>query len=328
MFIEPMMAASLPEKKRPDITYENGYILEAKHDGMRAIISKVNGKIEVYSRVGKTYAQHLPKIVEQFDKLPDNTILDGELMVKTGTKMFGENVVPVPDFNQTMRIMGSGWEKAVDRQEEHTVTFYVFDVLQFDNLDHTDMAYETRTSALRDIARHYNLEDVEVAPAWGEWDEDTLLDLLKEGIEGAILKNKDSTYLSGKRRANTWYKVKAELTADVVVMGFTEAKEGKTGKFSGLIGAIRFGAYNDAGELVEVGQCSGMTDEMRTGWTAVRDFMPEGVIPVNPKNGTQYVIEIKYNDLLATGTPRHPQYRTERFDKRPEDCLMTQFTEV
>lgn len=315
MFIEPMMAMALSEKKRDSITYENGYILEAKHDGMRAIISKIDGKIEVYSRVGKTYAQHIPKIVEQFDKLPEGTILDGELMVKTGDMVIDGKTIPVPDFNQTMRIMGSGWEKAVARQEDHTITFYVFDVLRFGGEDYTESPYWSRADTLADLIRHYQMEHVEVAPAWGEWDEQTLKDLLSAGIEGAILKNKNSSYLPGKRRANTWYKVKAELTADVVVMGFTEAKEGVTGKFLGLIGAIKFGAYNDAGELQEVGQCSGMTDEVRRYWTDIWDNV----------DITERVIEIKYNDLLATGTPRHPQYRTERFDKRPEDCLMSQF---
>lgn len=311
-----MMAATMSEKKRPDVTYENGYHLEAKHDGVRAIVSKIDGKVEIYSRTEHTYSEHFPKLVEQFMKLPDGTILDGELMVSdSSVKISGGQFVPVPNFRRTMEILGSNPDKAIERQEESAMKFYAYDILQMDGIDLVSDPYESRTLILTTLLKQFNLSFVDWAPVWGPWDDSTLEALLKAGIEGAILKNKDSVYLPGKRRANTWYKVKAELTADVVVTGFTEAKEGKTGKFAGLIGAIKFGAYNDAGELVEVGQCSGMTDEVRKYWTDIWDN-----VDITPR-----VIEIKYNDLIGDGTPRHPQYRTERFDKRPEDCLMTQF---
>lgn len=317
MFIEPMMAASMSEKKRPDVTYENGYLLEAKHDGVRAIVSKIDGKVEIYSRTEHTYSEHFPKLVEQFMKLPDGTILDGELMVSdSSVKISGGQFVPVPNFGRTMEILGSNPDKAIARQEESVMKYYAYDILQKDGISLLPATQENRSRTLTLLLKQYDLPFVDCAPEWGPWDESTLEALLKAGIEGAILKFKDSSYLPGKRRANTWYKVKAELTADVVVTGFTEAKEGVTGKFLGLIGAVKFGAFNSEGELQEVGQCSGMTDEVRKYWTDIRDA---------GEDTEGRVIEIKYNDTLATGTPRHPQYRTERFDKRPEDCLMSQF---
>ncbi len=317
MFIEPMLAAAMSEKKRPSVTFENGYHLEAKHDGVRAIVTKIDGKVEIYSRTANTYSEHFPKLVEQFMKLPDGTILDGELMVSDSSiKIAGGQFIPVPNFHETMRILGSNPEKAIARQEEAIMKFYAYDILLMDGIDLISDPYESRTMFLTTLLKQFNLSFVDWAPVWGPWDETTLDDLLKAGIEGAIMKHKDSTYYPGKRRANTWYKFKAELTADVVVMGFTEAKEGKTGKFKGLVGAIIFGAYNEDGELVEVGQCSGMTDEVRKYWTDIRDA---------GEDTEGRVIEIKYNDTLATGTPRHPQYRAERLDKRPKDCLMSQF---
>lgn len=316
MFIEPMAAAKITEKKRPDITYENGYLLEAKHDGVRAIISKIDGKVEIYTRVGNILTEHFPKIIKQIQKVPDGTILDGELMVqKHWVNIPGGHMAPVPDFNATMRIVGSGTEVALQKQEDTIMNFYIFDILRYSGHDWTNYPYSKRSKELRKIIQPLDMSFIDAAPEWGPWDDTDLENLLKAGIEGAILKHKDSLYLPGKRRANTWYKVKSEITADVVVTGFTEAKEGVSGKFLGLIGAIRFGAYNDAGELVEIGQCSGMTDEVRKYWTSLRDS--------DSFHGK--VIEIKYNDVLATGSPRHPQYKIERLDKNPEDCLLTQF---
>lgn len=318
MFIEPMLASATPEKKRATLSDTSGYVLEPKHDGMRAIISKHNSEVKIYSRVGLEYQEHLPALVAEISQLPDGTVIDGELMVVKTWAIVSGRPVAVADFNATMRIMGSGPEKAIARQDAQQIEFCAFDVLKVDGVSLESKAYVDRMNALEDLLDEYSMPSIFDNAVMHVWDESTIDALWEAGIEGAILKNANSVYIPGKRRANTWYKVKAELTADVVVMGFTDAKEGKTGKFLGKVGAIRFGAYNAAGELVEVGQCSGMNDAERDRWTAIRD------------NGGEIfaVIEVKYNDLVGSGefgTPRHPQFKTERIDKHPTDCLMEQF---
>jgi ATP-dependent DNA ligase len=319
MFIEPMLASTTSEKKRATLSDKTGYVLEPKHDGMRAIISKHNGEVKIYSRVGLEYQEHLPALVEQASKLLDGTVLDGELMVVKAWEEIGGRPVAVADFNQTMRIMGSGPEKAIARQVDHEIQFCAFDILKVGAVPFWSDHYELRMIMLEGLLSDFPMSSVFQNVYMRDWDDTTINELWDAGIEGAILKKTDSVYIPGKRRANTWYKVKAELTADVVVMGFTDAKEGKTGKWLGKVGALIFGAYNDQQELVEVGQCSGMTDAERDRWTSIRDY---------DVDNTLRVIEVKYNDLVGSGefgTPRHPQFKTERIDKRPEDCLMEQF---
>lgn len=318
MFIEPMLASTTPEKKRATLSDKTGYVLEPKHDGMRAVISKHNGEIKIYSRVGLEYQEHLPALVEQASHLLDGTVIDGELMVVKSWETINGHSVAVADFNQTMRIMGSGPEKAVARQEQHEIKFCAFDLVKFCGHSWENDPYELRAIGLEGLLIDFPMPSVFQNVYMRDWDDSVIDELWEAGIEGAILKKTDSVYIAGKRRANTWYKVKAELTADVVVMDFTEAKEGKTGKWLGKVGALVFGAYNDQQELVEVGQCSGMTDAERDRWTDIRDMA----------DITERVIEVKYNDLVGSGefgTPRHPQFKTERIDKRPEDCLMEQF---
>lgn len=318
MFIEPMLASTTSEKKRTTLSDTSGYVLEPKHDGMRAIISKHNGEIKIYSRVGLEYQEHLPALVAELADLPDNTVLDGELMVIKSRALIGANLVAVADFNATMRIMGSGPEKAIARQEETKVRFCAFDMPMIEGLSLENEPFRTRLKLLTDVLDGNNFSSIFQNTVMDEWDDSVIDELWEAGIEGAILKNVNSAYIPGKRRANTWYKVKAELTADVALIGFTDAKEGKTGKWLGKVGALVFGAYNDQQELVEVGQCSGMNDAERDRWTAIRDSGVE----------LTQVIEVKYNDLVGSGTfgtPRHPQFKTERIDKRREDCLMEQF---
>ena len=318
MFLEPMMASAANEKKRATLSHITGYWLEPKHDGMRAIVAKDDGVVRIYSRAGLSYEDHLPKLVEQFMQLPEGTTLDGELMVVKKTASVRGHLIKVADFNATMRILGSLPEKAMKRQEDLTVEFCAFDVPRLREKSLEDVVYTERIKALDDLIDDQNMPSVFKNPTLSEWDYRFIDELMEQGIEGAILKNVNSLYLSGKRRSNNWYKVKAELTADVVVMGFTEAKEGKTGKWLGKVGAIIFGAYNADNELVEIGQCSGMSDAERDRWTAIRDS----------QDLTVRVIEVKYNDLVGSGefgTPRHPQFKTERIDKRPLDCLLDQF---
>lgn len=314
MFLEPMLASSANDKKRASLTPEN-YWLEPKHDGMRAVIIKENGSVQIFSRVGLEYTEHLPNLVEECSGLLEGTVLDGELMVvKDNVEISGLNVA-VADFNTTMRIMGSSPEKAVKRQEDHTIRFCAFDLPRYGLSSLESKGYKERLYSLSALIHQSDFNLVFQNAVIRDWSDQTISDLWDAGIEGAILKNIDSKYVAGKRRANTWYKIKSELTGDVVVTGYTEAKEGK---FFGKIGAITFGAYDASGELVEVGQCSGMSDAERDRWTAIRDS----------GDGLTRVIEIKYNDLIgsqAFGTPRHPQFKIERLDKLPQDCKLDQF---
>ena len=73
-----------------------------------------------------------------------------------------------------------------------------------------------------------------------------------------MLKRLDAEYVQGGRPTNNWYKAKKSATFDCVVMGFSLGK----GKYNTQIGAVRFGQYHN-GNLVELGQASGMTDADR-----------------------------------------------------------------
>jgi ATP-dependent DNA ligase len=144
-------------------------------------------------------------------------------------------------------------------------------------------------------------------------------DILARGGEGVILKRFDHRY--GDKTG--WVKVKAEWTADVVIMGFIPAKEMSkkvNGDVSvtkyakaGLIGAIQCGQYagrvQDELQFVEVATVSGMDDQLRCEFTA------------RPKKYIGQVIEIAHNGREPTGRFRHPRFKRFRDDKRAKDCV-------
>lgn len=326
-FIPAQLAKPAPKNKPLGDPFWDTYTLEPKHDGMRAVVVVGDdGEVQVQSRTDKPYALHVPHLVDWFETFPKGTVLDGELAVIDRYEEVFDQYVPVVDFNATMRIMGSGWEKAVARQDPNTkdskqISFIIFDALRYEKVDLTALHQVYRRRYVETIRKYLPYYAPIVANP--EFTISSLYTeiydvLLAKGIEGAVMKNTYAEYVPGKRQNKAWYKFKTVATADVVVTGFTDAKEGVGGKYLGQIGAIKFGAYDEKGILHEIGQTSGMNDELRLWWTNVRDTGDK----------ESYVIEIKYNDLVGTEeykTPRHPQYITKRDDKEPKDCLMDQF---
>jgi DNA ligase-1 len=88
--------------------------------------------------------------------------------------------------------------------------------------------------------------------------EEMRLGVREEGVEGMMLKRRDSPYVAG-RKAGLWYKWKRDpLTADCVLM---YAQRG-SGKRSSFYSDYTFGCWSEAGELLPVGKAYfGFTDE-------------------------------------------------------------------
>lgn len=174
-------------------------------------------------------------------------------------------------------------------------------------------------------------------------------DIMRRGGEGVMLKNINGLYYSDKKPRWNWIKVKQSITSDVIITGFKNAKrdyEGdeldtweywynpSTGDYStrtqmgstvkeglipvtkffyyGWIGAVEFAQYNSAGVLVQVGFCSGLTEELRAGMT---------------ENSDKYIgecMEISAMERTKDGYFRHPQYLRMRPDKNPKDCIVNE----
>src|SRR5215217_3999684 len=75
-FITPMLARSVNE-----LPSRTGWIYELKLDGYRALVLKVRGVVTLFSRRGNNLSNNYPTITRAFSFLPDDTIVDGELVV-------------------------------------------------------------------------------------------------------------------------------------------------------------------------------------------------------------------------------------------------------
>jgi hypothetical protein len=122
-----------------------------------------------------------------------------------------------------------------------------------------------------------------------------LLDDLAPDVEGYVLKNGNM---------QDWVKLKPRLTVDLIISGYTEGQ----GKYAGLIGSIVCKTW----EGYSVADISGMADDVRR------------MISANPNEYLGQVVEVVYQNVGEKGRLRFPQFLRFRYDKDPQQCVVTQ----
>lgn len=313
--MQPMMALGL---KHEDIGKYANYVMEPKLDGWRLLIHAPGGSpVLALTRSGRDVMDRLPQawleLVEddlhKFWHYTNYEWLDCEFGYAHGYGYM--------DFNQTQRVMGSSAGEAQRKAVEYYHRYNNVDnpqsienwracptAIVFDIPD-AQGPLSFRRRELSPFENIWTSEAITVIPQMPEWDEN-YYNYIVVGChgEGAMLKNPNSDYLPGMRRANTWYKVKKFDTIDMFVTGFDPGQ----GKYEGLIGAI----VCQTTDGMEV-RCSGMSDDQRIFMTARQDRIIR----------ERWVLEVKYFGLTA-GTPRHPQFLRWREDKQADQCHWAQ----
>lgn len=195
-FFEPMQClavAKLPE----GLDWE----YEIKFDGYRALGIKSSGRVRLMSRNGNDFSARYPSITRALSKLPDDTVVDGEIVALDETGR--------PSFN-------------VLQNYNHAVTplqFYTFDLLHLAGKNLRDRALDERRDLLRarvmprmpvDILFSESLE----APA-----DEIVAAVEKQGLEGVIAKRRYSIYEPG-RRSGAWVKMRINKGQELVIGGY------------------------------------------------------------------------------------------------------------
>lgn len=250
----PLMLSHPIEDRELETITPAEFVAEWKWDGIRVQAAHQGGEKRLFSRTGDDISGAFPDVVEA---LPEGVVLDGELLV-----MRDDAVAPFNDLQQRLN------RKTVTAAmlKSHPAHIRLYDLLFEGDEDLRALPFGERRSRLEAWhARHApQRTDVSNIIDFGSIAELEALwaGARETGIEGLMLKRRDSPYLAGRPKGH-WYKWKrAPLTIDAVLM---YAQRG-SGKRSSYYSDYTFGVWREGEEgtpeLVPVGKSYfGFTDE-------------------------------------------------------------------
>jgi DNA ligase-1 len=225
---------------------------EWKWDGIRGQVILRSGTWSVWSRGEELMTDKFPEFDAWRMRLPDGTVLDGEIMAMREGK-------PLPFSLLQTRI---GRTRLSARSlKDAPVGFMAFDVLESDGEDWRMRPYSERRARLLELVEVVGDPGLQCSEtvAFGDWEELTLRrrEARERGSEGLMLKRMDSSYQAGRRRGD-WWKWKLEpMTVDAVLV---YAQKGH-GRRSNLYTDYTF-AVRDGDRLVVFAKAySGLTDK-------------------------------------------------------------------
>ncbi len=251
----PLMLAHPIEDVDWQYLNPNDISAEWKWDGIRVQVAAKNDQVRLFSRTGDDISKSFPEIGLAF--LGHNIVADGELLI-----MRDGAVAPFNDLQQRLN------RKTVTKKmlEGYPAHIRFYDLLYDGDDDIRSQPFHTRRKRLEDWHAHnapYH-SDVSTLVAFSDFENlhKIWAGTRSDGIEGLMLKNKNSPYLSGRPKGHWWKWKRAPLTLDCVLM---YAQRG-SGKRSSFYSDYTFGVWTDADDgtpaLVPVGKAySGFTDE-------------------------------------------------------------------
>ena len=182
-------------------------------------------------------------------------------------------------------------------------TYEVFDILFYDGEDLREHSMFERRMMLEKFFRDVRNPLVKLGEQIKKDKRAYYDSIVASGGEGVVLKDVSAAYGD----SGAWVKVKRYHLVDVVITGFTDAKEGKTAKYLGQIGAALCSVYTSTGQLLEVARVSGMDDATRLDMT---------------KNAASWIGKVVEIQAQEWGKDRlmHPRWSRVRDDVPAHDC--------
>ena len=156
----------------------------------------------MYSRNGKDFSARFPNVTRALDALPDETLLDGEVVA------VDEN--GRPSFSSLQNL-------------DRAPVFYVFDLPILAGEDLKSRPLEERRKHLRKLTRQLG-DPVRFSETFNVASGEMVAVVREHGLEGVVAKRRDSFYEPGKRSGG-WGQAAGESAAKLCPRGLRAARE-------------------------------------------------------------------------------------------------------
>ena len=180
------------------------WLYEIKLDGYRALAIKSGGEVKLRSRNDNDFNAKYPGIVEALAHLPNETVIDGEVVSLDGDGK--------PSFN-LLQNFGSG---------KAPLHFYVFDLLILSGEVVMGQTLLERRKLLETRILPKLTEPVRYSPTLDASLSDLIESVKAQGFEGLVAKRSDSKYEPGLR-SGAWQKMRVNQGQELVIGGFTQS---------------------------------------------------------------------------------------------------------
>jgi DNA ligase-1 len=291
---------------------------EWKWDDIRCQAIRRGGQTFLWSRGEENISEQFPDVVATCDRLPDGTVLDGEILPwRDGRSLpFGELQRRISRKKLTRKLLA-----------DIPVALVAFDLLEWEGRDIRSEPFLERRGRLDTlIEERFGGTNLIASPTVeaASWAELAALraDSRARAVEGLMLKRRSSPYGVGRTRGD-WWKWKIEpFTVDAVLI---YAQRG-SGKRASLYTDYTFGVW-DQGQLVPFAKAySGLTDEeIRHVDAFVRRNTTEKFGPVRTVK-PELVFELAFESIQASTrhrsgvAVRFPRILRQRLDKKITDA--------
>jgi DNA ligase-1 len=255
-FLPMMLAHPIEDDEMAALDLKKDFQVELKWDGIRVQLVKAEDIVEIYSRSGDEITNTFPEIAEAAREIDEREfVLDGELL----TLSDGE----IAPFNSLQQRLNRK-KVSIAMRSQYPAHLRLYDILVDNGEDIRSLPLSERRARLEAwMARHPSprldlSEIIEGADLGGlERLRHEARHQPRNGVEGLMLKRRESPYIAGRPRGH-WFKWKRRtLVLDCVMM---YAQRG-SGKRSSFYSDYTFGVW-DGSDLVPVGKAySGFTDE-------------------------------------------------------------------
>ena len=317
--VEPMLA-----QLQAEIPRGPGWRYEPKWDGFRAIVFKDGDEVFLNSRKGQPLQRYFPELVERVRQvLPARCVVDGEIIIAGPRGL---------DFDALQLRLHPAASRALKLSRETPASLVAFDLLALGDDDHCARPFSQRRETLEgffptelDLFLTPQTLDPEEAARWFTRFEGA-------GLDGVVAKREELAYLPGER---VMVKVKHGRTADCVVGGYREAKEGNA------VGSLLLGLFDPQGVLHHVGHTSsfkaaqkrelfqqlqplrgegfgkGRTPGAPSRWSAGKDLSWVSLRP-------ERVCEVSFDHMQGDRFRHAATFQRWRADKAPAQCQFDQ----